>query len=788
MKKQRYIKIIIYSIILLAILPSYPYSQSNTPEIIEKLKSDNNDTILEGIEDAWPETPNGSIFIALKTVISSTDDNYVKVKAIDLAGSYAVYLNNNSIVTPLWDLIVKPNTDADVAEQCYKSLIKIIPVIGGFNKEYTDLIKPILDGYDDTESHAKGEGIRFFSVIINKHNREDLISDLAEFLSEKTDSILLEATKAYKDLKSKYSENINEGEEYFTKEELKPGGKYLKENLSINNHNIKLYTIKALGNIQFKDKDTIIKLISMLKNETSEIQIECALALGKIGSELAVDSLYKLAWDETNKNLQATAIEALSYIPEQVDIKQISFLKSDLDYKVRENFLKVVVAVIKQTKDKSLVKYLNIPVINNDWEGILVQSAKGYAQIPSKDNLSYLEKLLNYNKSKYDSFVRVSAAKALAKHKYKKSEELLLKRLKKEETTEVIKTTIDALAQLGYETSVTEISKKFKDKNKEIVLIALDAVSRIGGEEAKKLMMDYVKNNPDGNGYDVALTMLQVRLNVDKMDILKETNPAKYYYELAKQSYKNKQYNDVISYINQSLTYDNEYSEAYYLRGITNFSLEEYREALPDFKKSLTLGINDNKIYKALGIISFNLKDYESAVTYFKNYINKTGDNEPEIHLKIAAAQANNLQYEEAIESVNLFLFAKKEDMQGIRMLADIYHLKQDWENAILYMEQYLEEYPNQADAIYQIGIDYLNIENFDKAIESMSRVIDLVQTEYPRAYYFLGIAHLRKLEYKEAERYLKYFLSIADDEKDKLFINKAESFVDKLKDITGGT
>lgn len=771
------------------LFPITVYSQNNTniSSIVDKLKSSNSNTILEGIEDAWSVTPNGSIFIALKTVISNTNDDNVKIQAIDLIGTYAVYLNNDSIITPLWNLIVKKITTPDVAEQCFKAMIKIVPVIGGFNEKYIDLIKPILDGYTEKDAHAKSAGIQFFSIMINKYNRDDLIPDLAEFIKKGTGLILLEATKAYANLKSKFTKNLDENEEYFTKQDLKPGGKYLKENLSHSNDDIKSYTIKALGNIQYDDKDTNIRLISMLKSETPLIKMECALALGKIGTKLAIDSLYKTVWDESNKDLQATAVEALSYMPEKVDIKQISFLKSDIDYKVRENFLKVVVAVIKQTKDQSLVKYLNIPVRNNDWEGCLVQSTKGYAEIPSKENLTFLEELLNYTKGNYDSFIRISAAKSLAKHKFKKSEELLVSRLKKEESLDVIKTIINSLSELDYESSVEEIAKKFTYNDKEIVLISLNAVSTIGGEKAKKLIMDYVKNNPDGIGYDVALTMLQVRMNVDKMEILKEANPTKYYYELAKQSYKDKEYDKVISYINQSLSYDKNYSDSYYLRGITYFSLEKYREALSDFEKSLNLGIKDNKIYKALGIINFNLENFDSAIEYFKEYIN-AGDSEPEIYLKIAAAQANNGQFDEAVESVNLFLFEKKDDLQGIRMLADIYHLKQDWDKAISYMEQYLEEYPNQTDALYQIGIDYLNTEDFDNAISSMSKVIDLVQTEYPRAYYFIGIAHLRKLEYKDAQRYLKYFISIADEVKDKVFLEKAKSFISKLGDITGGS
>jgi tetratricopeptide (TPR) repeat protein len=455
----------------------------------------------------------------------------------------------------------------------------------------------------------------------------------------------------------------------------------------------------------------------------------------------------------------------------------------------------LVVEKIKITKSREYVKYLDYAIKNSTWEGSLVQAALGYAEIPSKDNLTQLSKLINYEEGTYNSFVRIAAAKSLANHKYKESEQLLLDRLKVEKTIDVIKIIINSLSILGYESSIESLSNFFTHSNYNIVLIAFDTVSKIGGEKAEEAILEYVRNNPDGRGYDVAVTILQLRMNLDRKQILKETNPAKYYFEEAQDNFieaknqtntalKRRYYSRAIENINKSLNYNPNYAKAYFLRGSCFFNLEQYEDAKKDLETAIDIGIVDNDIYMALGIINYNLGNFDKAEEYFNEYLVKTNQSDPTVYLRIAKTQASNGKYEEAINSVNLYLFSYPDDPQAIKTLADIYHLKGDWLNAIENMEIYLESYPNDIDAIYSLGIEYINYGELDKGIERMLQIIDMVQTDYPRVYYFLGLAYMKKTDYDNAKKYLEYFIEIADPVEDAPFIKKARIMIGKIEDL----
>ncbi len=788
------LKAIILIMIVITILPSIALSQDeNIESIIDKLKSNDTNRILDGIEEAGFATPTRQVLSELRALINRVDDIEVRKRAIPVLADYCIVLDINNHVETLW-LIIKRGVHHDVAETAYKSLTRMIPKLGGFPDNEVQFINQIISSYSATESNAKSASIGFYATVINSNHSAEEIFNLAQYLSSTDSYILVETAKAYSTLYSRFDTNVSE-KKIFTKSELQVGAPKLVEILTHSDYMVRKYAIRALGNTEYDDRETVVQIISILRSDYIDVRIECAKALGKINLSISLETLYQYAIDDRNKDLQVAAVEGLSYMPERVEVEKLSFLKSDVDYKIREMFFRLVVEKIKVTRSRDYIQYLDYAVKKSDWEGSLIQAAIGYGEIPSKDNLKNLEILLNYEDGSYNSFVRIAGAKSLAKHKYKESEELLLDRLEIENATNVIKIIINSLSILGYESSIEKISQFFTSNNYDLMLIAFDAVSTIGGDIAEESILDFVKNNPDKKGYDIAVTILQLRMNLDRKQILKETNPGKYYFEEAQDNFieaenesntalKRRYYGRAIENVNKSLNYNSDFAKAYFLRGSCFFNLGQYEEAQSDLEKAIDIGVEDNDIYMALGIINYNLANYDKAEEYFNEYLVKTNQSDTSVYLRTAITQAKSGKYDEAIESVNLYLFSNPEDPEGLKTLADIYHLKGDWLNAIENMEIYLESNPNDIDAIYTLGIEYINYGDLDSGIETMNKVINLVQTDYPRAYFFLGLAYMLKADYDSAKQNLEYFIYIADPIKDAPLIKKARIMLGKIDEV----
>lgn len=801
-KKKGIYRIITLTVFFMMLTPLI-YSQTieEVNDVLGNYGSETKTNILNAIEDASFIEPNNELLRTLNNILQTTTDKEIKMKTLNVIRDYALDLDNVSVVKSFWN-IVKQSDDPDIIEECYKSLKILIPELKGFPEEEIDNINEELGRYDDSMVQALSAGLEFYAVVINEYHKPIYIKDFVKYLRDTDSEALLGALKAYSSLYNKYTEDI-ENDEYFTKNELSAGSSAIATNLSSNNSLIKQYSIIAVGNCQYEDKDTILKLISILRDpsESNDIKSESATALGKIGSDLASDVLYQTAIDDRNKDLQASALLALSYMPESVDLASLSYLRYDNYYKIRENFLRLVVAVIKKTKDKELTKYFMNAIRKKDWGGSLVQAALGYGEVPTKENIEYLEELLNYEEGSYNSFVRIAASKSLSKHKFKSSEKLLLERLEVEKNLDVIKILLDSLAVLGYDSSIKGIAKWYTNDNREIAILSLDAVSRIGGDKAKDSLLDFVVENPKTELYDFTLTLLQNRLGVDKMEILQKTNPSKYYYEIAKSTFikaenltnkeeKQAAYEETIEKINQSINLNKEYANSYYIRGVSYFNIDKVSKAESDLEKALKLGITDSNIYLGIGIVKFTLEKYEEAIDYFYQYADKSKEGDATVYLYLSTAQLSKGDYDKALESANQFWSVNPDDSRGLKALADIYHVKKEYGKAITYMEQYLEQYPNDIDAKYQIAIDYLNSNNNEKCRDYLEEVIIEVQDQYPRAYFFLGLAYLRMGDYEIARNYFEKFVIVVRGneelrQKNEVFIKRAKELIENIDKIT---
>lgn len=144
--------------------------------------------------------------------------------------------------------------------------------------------------------------------------------------------------------------------------------------------------------------------------------------------------------------------------------------------------------------------------------------------------------------------------------------------------------------------------------------------------------------------------------------------------------------------------------------------------------------------------------------------------------------------------------------MQEMFLDAEYFLMYEDYADAAYYYKQLLDEFPDNANLAYRLGICYLNMEGrkkdaigyLEQAVASVSgnyREGSLKQQSAPYdAYYYMGVAYRINYEFKKARETFNVFKNtlMADDMENKMFIDQqikmcynAEELIKKPVDFT---
>jgi tetratricopeptide (TPR) repeat protein len=224
-------------------------------------------------------------------------------------------------------------------------------------------------------------------------------------------------------------------------------------------------------------------------------------------------------------------------------------------------------------------------------------------------------------------------------------------------------------------------------------------------------------------------------------------------------------YADAIPEFQTVLAQDSENAAARFSLGEACFSSQQFAAAQQQFEL-----LTDNKkfgvrsqyylalIAEAQQKYTLALSLYTSALPYDKNTTDK---DEVYLHLYRLFKQANNLP--EAIQYYQNLLLDQK---------MPIFYLYLSWANADL--EQWekaksinlegIQQFPQDEDLVYQMGIIYDKLNQIENAASQFKRVIEL-NPQHVDAYNYLGFMYAEKeINLDEAEGYIRKALALAPD------------------------
>lgn len=313
--------------------------------------------------------------------------------------------------------------------------------------------------------------------------------------------------------------------------------------------------------------------------------------------------------------------------------------------------------------------------------------------------------------------------------------------------------------------------------------------SSVALKSIQDFITDFPKSefNDDAKGL-LAELLLQTKNYKQACEILSELKSynaqSKMAYQLvhfhyAEMLYENKEYTESESYFRKSLKYISDKKmegEAWYWLGELAYKNEKYADAISNFNRFLNISDGSasslyNNTYYNIGYCYYMDKNYTQALNYFKKYkdessfVPSNADRYIDNMLRLADSYFITGQYEKAAESYG-FVSSKKVNgsdyaifQQGI-----IYGLMDKRDLKIATLRNIPQSYPKSIyidDAIYELGAEYLEEENYSTAEGFFKKLL----TEHPlsphiaNAYLKLGLLSYNQKKETQAIDYYKEVL-----------------------------
>ncbi|OHB49231.1 MAG: hypothetical protein A2099_03910 [Planctomycetes bacterium GWF2_39_10] len=251
--------------------------------------------------------------------------------------------------------------------------------------------------------------------------------------------------------------------------------------------------------IKIADSDLIEKLIKLLTDTDSNVRRNAANALGKIGTEKAVDPLIAVLKDkDTDRNVRQSVADALGKIGTEKAIDPLIAVLNDedMDWEVRQSTASVLCKIGKEKAIDILIAVLKDRDMDEDARQ---RAAYTLSEIGTKKAIDALIAVLNDKDMGWG--VRRSAADALGKIGTEKAVDALIAVLKDRgwddpQRWRFRQSVADALGKIGTEKAIDTLIAVLNDKDMdwEARQNAASVLCKIGKEKAIDILIAVLKD------------------------------------------------------------------------------------------------------------------------------------------------------------------------------------------------------------------------------------------------------------------------------------------------------
>jgi tetratricopeptide (TPR) repeat protein len=273
---------------------------------------------------------------------------------------------------------------------------------------------------------------------------------------------------------------------------------------------------------------------------------------------------------------------------------------------------------------------------------------------------------------------------------------------------------------------------------------------------------------------------------------------------LASVYYNQRAYSSAMTTYQKIIELNPNRDDAHFGLGLVNLKMMKWKEAIPPLKRAIQLNQDNKEAYLHIGTAHQEIQEFEEAIDAYKQYLD-TNPNQPwDVYAQLGICQMEAEQYADAINSFTKALEGYGDDITIIYKLAQAYEKAgqidqaaatyeklaqltpedtKRYYNMVIMMyntakmpekasevaKKLVELDPNDTEALYNLGYMYVQMENYENAIDTFNKVIEKNPgMEY--AHLQLGYSYTQMKQYAEAAEAYKNMVEIFPNNEDAWF------------------
>ncbi|OQX99601.1 MAG: hypothetical protein B6I20_09770 [Bacteroidetes bacterium 4572_117] len=232
----------------------------------------------------------------------------------------------------------------------------------------------------------------------------------------------------------------------------------------------------------------------------------------------------------------------------------------------------------------------------------------------------------------------------------------------------------------------------------------------------------------------------------------------------AQQLLLNKQYDELIEYLENKHDNDEISGDSYYYMGKAWYFKGEEKKSLMLYEKALELEPDDAKIYSAKGKSYYWMGEPEKAKDFFLKAIDYDNSH-AEAYDGIANIFKDENNYEEALSWAKKALNHDKGSHYIYNTIGNIYLADDEYKNALKNYKKALDIADTEDYIFRNIASSYMLLEKYEKAITYANKAIGL-NPEIADNYFICGLNYQYNGDYKSAVETLEKAIELNPDDK----------------------
>ncbi len=227
---------------------------------------------------------------------------------------------------------------------------------------------------------------------------------------------------------------------------------------------------------------------------------------------------------------------------------------------------------------------------------------------------------------------------------------------------------------------------------------------------------------------------------------------AQLYKKAALNSYRQKKYNEVITYLTKSQELGGLDAQSLYIMGLSYSGLHEKDKAAMAYAAAITADPTDARPYNALGDIQRRNRDYGKAVATYQRSI-EADPTYMDAYGGLARVKFETEDIEGVVPILQKALEIDDTYAEGHRLLGIALNRLGRFHEAIAPLSKAADLDKNSCETHYRLGEAHYGMGNFRQAIEHGRRATSC-QTDYRAAEVLLGDAHFQLGQGEKARRW----------------------------------